>query len=131
MKQEYDEDPEFMLPTELKSSNTNTSETVCAPYDPETHKAGNLDPNCFLLQPATPGATLQKYFEECSRQKRETLRAIQTTASTTASTKTVQKQEAKREQDSLSGSSSTASVTNRLADQRTTSCTKTEATEHL
>lgn len=126
MKQEYDDDPEFMLPTELKSSNTNTSETLCAPYDPETHKSGNLDPNCFLLQPATPGATLQKYFEECSRQKRETLRTIQTTAATTASTKTVQKQEAKREQDSLSESSSTASVTNRLADQRTTSCTKTD-----
>lgn len=126
MKQEYDEDPEFMLPTELKSSNTNTSETVCAPYDPETHKAGNLDPNCFLLQPATPGATLQKYFEECSRQKRESLRSIQTNIASKANNGIVKRQEAQREQDSLSESSATASVTNRLADQRTTSCTKTD-----
>ena len=54
------------------------------------------------------------------------MRSIQTNIASKANKGIVKREEADREKNSLSESSSTATVTNRLADQRTTSCTETD-----
>lgn len=85
MKEKYDEDPEFVIPVRIKSASGENS--TCEEYDADKHKAGQLDPNCFYSVKATPGEKLEKYFQECSRVKREALVNVQSNISKTAATR--------------------------------------------
>lgn len=123
MKAKYDDDPSFLMPVRIKAASS--SDSICEEYDPEKHKAGELDGSCFYSIKANPGAKLETYFQECSRIKRETLSNIQTNVSRNASSTRQQSSQSSYVSKSQTQSSQTLTA-EKMAEQIKTSCSVKE-----
>lgn len=92
MKSTYDDNPQFMMPIRIKSASAETTKgDGCADYDPAAHKAGTLDGTCFYGVKANPGAKLERYFEECSRLKSNSIAAVKKNMAKTVGTASAKK----------------------------------------
>lgn len=123
MKSKYDNDPDFLMPQELKASEEKVEDAEgCLPYDPQTHKKGELDIVCFSSIPSKPALKLEKYWNECSRVKRTTLSNIQSNISK----KAIRQQQAivqNNYEEKSKKQSSDLMITAKIKDQSAVSCT--------
>lgn len=127
MKAKYDDDPNFMMPIRIKSADSKNSEGAgCPQYDPDLHKAGQLDGSCFYAIKASPGMKLEKYFQECSRIKRDALASVQSNLSKTASTRKQLQGQASYAKKSSSGVQASQMAQEKTEEQLKTSCTPEE-----
>lgn len=126
MKAKYDDDPDFVMPIRIKSADTKMSGAEgCPDYNPEDHKAGKLDPSCFYYVKSSPGSKLEKYFQECSRVKREALSSVQSNvAKSVGASSQLKSQASYAKKASTQKGSQMAQA--KVSEQFETSCTPTE-----
>lgn len=127
MKAKYDDDPDFVMPIRMKSADSKMGEGEgCPEYDPDLHKAGKLQGECYYAIKASPGMKLEKYFQECSRVKQGALASIQTNASKTAGKKKQLKAQSDYAKKSSSGVQASQMASEKVESQMQTSCTPAE-----
>lgn len=127
MKAKYDDDPNFVMPVRMKSADSKMSEGEgCQQYDPDLHKAGKLDPSCFYAVKSSPGMKLEKYFQECSRVKRESMSAVQKSISTKAATRKQLAAQSDYAKKSSGGVQASQMAQSKVETQADTSCTPDE-----
>jgi hypothetical protein len=127
MKSKYDDDPTFVMPIRIKAGDTkNPGGEGCPEYDPEKHKAGQLNGSCFYAVKSSPGSKLEKYFQECSRVKSESLAAVQSSVSQRAVTRKQLEKQAGYSSSTAKGVSVPQMAKEKVDTQIETSCTPNE-----
>lgn len=126
MKQNFDNDPSFVIPIRIKSAESilgsETGET-CPEYDPAIHTSWSAaQGQCFFAHKANPGSKLERYFEECSRIKRETILATKKDSIRSSVAKTLRSSQGR----AVQVVNSEAAIAQRVSQQRQVSCNPKE-----
>lgn len=126
MKSKYDDDPAFMMPIRIKAGDAQTGAGEgCADYDPVAHKNGTLDGSCFYGVKASPGAKLEKYFDECSRLKAQSVASVKKNMAKTVSTASQKKAQSSYLNKSQTQKSADLAQA-KMVEQKETSCSVKE-----